>query len=107
MSDHKTETVICATRSKGSRVTHPMPGPQSRRGSLVESATNVAIGYGIAVLSQIAIFPMFGIHVSVGSNFAIALWFTFVSLIRSYALRRMFNVTQARYGVAYAKKRAA
>ena len=34
---------------------------QSRRMSLVESLANVAVGYGIAVLTQIAVFPFFEI----------------------------------------------
>lgn len=33
-------------------------GQQARIGSLIESLMNVAIGYGVALLSQIAIFPM-------------------------------------------------
>ena len=34
---------------------------QSRRMSLLESLTNVAIGYGVAVATQIAVFPLFGL----------------------------------------------
>jgi hypothetical protein len=64
---------------------------QTRRGSAVEAATNVAVGYGIAVASQIMIFPLFGIRVPVSDNLLIGLWFMVISLIRSYALRRFFN----------------
>jgi hypothetical protein len=52
---------------------------------------NVAIGYGVAILSQIAVFPMFGIYVPLSSNLTIGAWFTLVSLVRSYAIRRWFN----------------
>ena len=64
---------------------------QSRRMSLIEAATNVVVGYGVAVLAQIAVFPLFGIHASLPDNLLIGLVFTIVSLARSYALRRVFN----------------
>lgn len=64
---------------------------QSKRASFVESCVNVAIGYGVAILSQLLVFPMFGIHVPISSNLGIGLWFTAISLIRSYVIRRAFN----------------
>ena len=64
---------------------------QSRIESLIESCTNVLIGYVVAVLSQLLIFPFFNIHVPLTSNLAIGLWFTVISLLRSYILRRYFN----------------
>lgn len=59
---------------------------QSKKGSLLEAFINVAIGYGVAVASQIVIFPLF-----VAENMAIGGFFTVVSIVRSYALRRLFN----------------
>lgn len=64
---------------------------QTRKRSAAESITNVAVGYGVAVGSQLAIFPCFGIRVPLSSNLAIGGWFTAVSLARSYAIRRWFN----------------
>ena len=64
---------------------------QSRLMSLVEAVANVAVGYGVAVATQIAVFPLFGLAVSLGDNLAIGCVFTGVSLIRSYALRRLFE----------------
>jgi hypothetical protein len=64
---------------------------QSKKYSFIESCANIAIGYGIAVIAQLAIFPLFGIHVPLGSNLAIGALFTIVSLVRSYSLRRLFN----------------
>ena len=64
---------------------------QSRRHSLFESIANVAIGYGVALGSQLAVFPMFGIHVPLTDNLAIGAWFTAISLARSYLVRRWFN----------------
>ncbi len=64
---------------------------QSRKMSAAESLANVAIGYFVALAAQVAIFPLFGIHVSATDNIMIGLLFTVVSLIRSYVLRRVFN----------------
>jgi len=64
---------------------------QSKIGSLVESMMNIAIGYGVALISQIVLFPMFDIHISLSTNMWIGLWFTAISLVRSYVIRRWFN----------------
>lgn len=64
---------------------------QSRRGSLLEAGVNVLIGYLVAVGSQILIFPWFGVNIPLSDNFAIGGFFTLVSLVRSYVLRRAFN----------------
>ena len=64
---------------------------QSRWMSLVESATNIAVGYCLAVLTQVLVFPLFGLHASLSDNLALGAVFTIVSLIRSYTLRRAFN----------------
>ena len=64
---------------------------QSRLGSFVESVANVAIGYWVAVGAQMAIFPLFGVSLPLRQNMAIGALFTVVSLIRSYALRRLFR----------------
>jgi hypothetical protein len=64
---------------------------QTRTMSFIESCTNIAIGYGVAVLSQVIVFPMFNIHIPLKDNFLIGVWFTGISLIRSYAIRRWFN----------------
>ena len=64
---------------------------QSRRMSLAESLANVAIGYGIALLTQLAVFPLFGLRVTMADNLAIGAIFTVVSIARSYCLRRVFE----------------
>ena len=64
---------------------------QSRLGSLVESLTNVAVGLVISLLSQIVIFGAYGIHLTLGDNVMITVWFTVVSVVRSFAIRRYFN----------------
>jgi hypothetical protein len=64
---------------------------QLKRHSFLESIINVAVGYGVALLSQILVFPIFGIHVSLKQNVYIGLIFTVISIVRSYFLRRIFN----------------
>ncbi|EME69911.1 hypothetical protein H261_10919 [Paramagnetospirillum caucaseum] len=64
---------------------------QSHRMSMVEAVANVVIGYGIAVATQVVVFPIFGIHITLADDLAIGLVFLLVSLIRSYMLRRVFE----------------
>jgi hypothetical protein len=64
---------------------------QTRIGSLIESFVNIAICYLVALLSQIVIFPLFEINVPIKTNLWIGAWFTLISLIRSYIIRRFFN----------------
>ena len=59
--------------------------------SLVEAVTNVVVGYGIAVATQLIVFPAFGLRASVGDNLRIGAVFTVASLTRSYAVRRAFE----------------
>lgn len=64
---------------------------QTRAQSGIESVANVVVGYLVALASQLLVFPMFDIHVPFSSNLAIGAWFTVISLVRSYVLRRYFN----------------
>ena len=68
---------------------------QSQRHSALETVANVVAGYTAAVASQFAVFPLFGIHVSSETHFAIGAWFTVMSVIRSYVMRRLFNRWEA------------
>ena len=71
-------------------------GKQSRRMSLVEAIANVAVGFLVALLTQIIVFPLFGLQVSLGDNLAIGGLFTLASIARSYVLRRVFEAIRAR-----------
>jgi len=64
---------------------------QTKKQSLIESLTNVFIGYLTALISQLLIFPLFNIQVSIQDNLLIWLYFTIISLLRSYIIRRYFN----------------
>lgn len=69
---------------------------QSRLMSLVESLANVLVGYGVAVATQMLVFPLFGLAVTITENILIGLIFTAVSIVRSYALRRSFEALRVR-----------
>lgn len=64
---------------------------QSKRHSLLEAMLGTFIGFWVAVLSQYIIFPVFGIKVAFSTHVYMGLFFTIVSIIRSYYVRRLFN----------------
>jgi hypothetical protein len=64
--------------------------------SFVESVTNIVVGYGLAVLTQIIVFPMFGLQPTLAQNLKIGAVFTIMSIVRSYALRRVFEMIRMR-----------
>lgn len=64
---------------------------QSRIGSLTEAIANVAIGYMVAVATQMVVLPMFGMSGKTQDHLAIAAIFSIVSVVRSYCVRRAFN----------------
>lgn len=64
---------------------------QSRLMSLLEAVANVFVGYGVAVVTQILIFPVFGLHTTLTQNLKMGAIFTIVSIARSFALRRVFE----------------
>ena len=63
---------------------------QSRAMSFVEAVTNVVVGFRLALLTQVLVFPVFGIVMSFDQHVSIAVIFTLVSLARGYVLRRLF-----------------
>jgi hypothetical protein len=81
---------------------------QSRSCSLTEAAANVAAGFVLAVLAQQVIFPGFGITVTLIEHAGIAAIFTFLSLARSYTIRRVFErVLLGRASGGFASRRGA
>ena len=64
--------------------------------SLAEAIANVAVGYGVAVLTQILIFPIFGLQTTLAQNLKMGAIFTVVSIARSFALRRLFETIRMR-----------
>ena len=48
---------------------------QTKIESLIEALVSILIGYVVALMSQLVIFPLFGIHVSLRTNIWIGPWF--------------------------------
>ena len=70
---------------------------QSKKQSAIESMTNVLVGYGVALSSQLIIFPFYDINIAIEDNIIIGVWFTLISLVRSYVIRRYFT-NRGEYG---------
>ena len=64
---------------------------QSRLASLIESLTNVAIGMVVSFFGQIVVSHWYNLPLNVTQNMQIVLFFTVLSVGRSYVLRRVFN----------------
>ena len=68
------------------------PAPTKRVTAFAPATVaNVAVGYGLAVLTQVLIFPWFSLPVRIMDSLAIGGIFTVVSIVRSYVLRRIFE----------------
>ena len=67
---------------------------QFRLMSLVEAVANVIVGYGVAVATQLVVFPWFGLPVRVDDAMAIGAIFTIISILRSFLLRRVFEAVR-------------
>jgi hypothetical protein len=64
---------------------------QSKQRSALEAVTNVVVGFLVAVGANVIVLPAFGYNVTVYDSFAICWFFTPISMIGTYALRRLFN----------------
>lgn len=67
---------------------------QTKLVSLIETATQTITGYLLSILVQVAVFPLFGIQVSLSTNLLLGLIFLITSFIRGYLIRRLFNSFQ-------------
>lgn len=64
---------------------------QSKKNSLLESATNVIAGLIISFAIQLVIYPIMDIPVTVKQNVLLTAVFFIASFIRGYVIRRIFN----------------
>lgn len=68
-----------------------MSAGQSVGGSIIEAWTNVIVGFGLAFASQLIIFGAYGFNITLKQDLEMTILFTFISLVRSFVLRRAFN----------------
>jgi hypothetical protein len=64
---------------------------QSRALSLAEALCNGGVGICTVFALQLMVFPAFGLHPTLGQSLKIGLSFAALSVLRSYALRRLFT----------------
>jgi hypothetical protein len=69
---------------------------QTRTVSLIESWSNVVIGWTINYFANLLIFPLFGMHISLAKNLVMGSIYTSISVVRSYTIRRWFNRREAK-----------
>ena len=83
---------------------------QTKLDSFIEALFSTFIGFVVSFTANILIMPVLGIPVSLTQNFALTVAFTFVSVARSYFVRRWANkyLTQFREKVVeFLKKEVA
>lgn len=68
-----------------------LPRSQSRRKSLVETATSTAIGFVVSLVLTAIVMPAFGYPTTWAHDFWITSIFTVASIARGYCVRRMFE----------------
>lgn len=71
-------------------------GGQSMRDSITETWTNIAIGFGINYIANLLVLPLAGFDIGAGGAFWIGVIFTAISVVRSFVIRRWFNVKMLR-----------
>jgi uncharacterized membrane-anchored protein len=64
---------------------------QSRLHSTVEALTGTAVGFIVSVILGMIVYPLYGHAFSLGDNIQITMIFTVASVLRGYAVRRVFN----------------
>lgn len=64
---------------------------QKRKHSILEILASTAIGFAISLSALYFIFPFFGIESTHSKNLGITIFFTVISIIRGYFVRRLFN----------------
>lgn len=73
---------------------------QSRQMSMIESISNVVVGFGVSLLANITVLPLFGYSPGLADATFIGIIFTAISLVRSYLMRRLFNWIGVKHALA-------
>ena len=64
---------------------------QTKKQSFTESLVNTITGFTISLASTFLIFPLVGFESSFKINFIVTIYFTLISVLRNYLIRRFFN----------------
>ena len=66
---------------------------QGKKGSLVESIVQVLTGWGVAIITQLIVYPLMNIEVSISQNVWISMIFIAVGFVKQYYVRRLFELS--------------
>ena len=64
---------------------------QSKKQSTIEAVVNIIVGNLVAVGVNQLVLPLMGFDITIEQNLFLAVFFSIVSFLRSYTLRRFFN----------------
>ena len=64
---------------------------QTKRQSLIETLTNVGVGWFISFIANMLVLPLFGYNINLTDGVLISIIFTIISIVRGYVVRRWFN----------------
>lgn len=67
-----------------------LPVGSSRAASAIEAIANTVLGFAVSFFASLLILPLFGFDVTASQSFWITVFFTVISLARSYFIRRLF-----------------
>ncbi len=74
---------------------------QSKKRSLVEACTNIVVGFTLSVIANYYVLTWYAMPVTWGNMSILAAVMTFMSLVRSYWLRRLYNWYDVKYPTAH------
>jgi hypothetical protein len=69
---------------------------QTKKQSLLEAMASTFIGFTVSLISTFLVFPIFNIESTPIKNVGITIFFTVISITRSYIVRRFFNKKHAK-----------
>ena len=72
---------------------------QSKMESMIETLTNVGIGWFISFIANMLVLPLFGYNINLTDGLLISIIFTIISIVRGYLIRRFFNSKERKYDV--------
>jgi hypothetical protein len=64
---------------------------QTKKESLIEACVNTGVGFFTTLLFSYPIYYYFGVKINAGQMAGVTILFTFISIVRSYIIRRWFN----------------
>ncbi len=69
---------------------------QSRKMSALETGVSTAIGLTVSYLGVIIALPLVGLKSNTAQDLGLVAFFTVLSLVRGYAIRRLFNYIESK-----------